>query len=328
MTRLTGIRRGVKDPAATASWLGWLLDVEPRIEGDHFRFECANGWLVIHADSQVPVAVDLDEVDASLGGPDPDGVPVNAAGAVGSGRREEAVRLDHVRLNCADLAGTAEFYRRLGFALTWSGRGDDELDGLQEAPLEGADWLHLSGSDGYLSLSQADWQDYRLHSTASGPPRFVTSGSLSLGSRMSLSDWIMPVSVTSEAIPQLAGIFTSTTPTASRRSAPMSRSSSTDRASDDQGSQHQSERITLLHTVGLGRSWPWLGLVEAAKGPPAASVLWATGSSGKPRDRPPTPMTPPGQRTPRLQMTHGRRLLLDRITRPAFRDTASPQVTC
>lgn len=176
MTRLTGIQRGVKDPAATASWLSWLLDVEPRIEEDYFRFECANGWLVIHGDSQVPVAVDLDEVDGSLGGSDPDGVPVNAAGAVGSGCREEAVRIDHVRLNCADLAGTAEFYRRLGFALTWSGRGDDELDGPQEAPLQGADWLHLSGSDGYLSLSQADWQDYRLQSTASGPPRFIHIG--------------------------------------------------------------------------------------------------------------------------------------------------------
>lgn len=176
MARLTGIRRGVKDPAATASWLGWLLDVEPTIEEDYFRFECANGWLVVHGDSNVPVAVDLDELVASLVGPDPDGVPVNATGAMGSGRREAAVRLDHVRLNCADLAATAEFYRGLGFALTWSGRGDDELNGPQEAPLHGADWLHLSGSDGYLSLSQADWQDNRLLSTASGPPRFIHIG--------------------------------------------------------------------------------------------------------------------------------------------------------
>ena len=176
MTRLAGIRRGVKDPVATASWLGWLLDVEPTIEEDRFRFELANGSLVIHGDSQVPVAVDLDEVNASPGGPDPDGVPVNASSAAGSGRRDEAVRLDHVRLNCADLAGTAEFYYRLGFTLTWSGRGDDELYGPQDAPLQGADWLHLSGRDGYLSLSQADWQDYRLHSTASGPPRFIHIG--------------------------------------------------------------------------------------------------------------------------------------------------------
>lgn len=102
MTRLTGILRGVKDPAATASWLGWLLDVKPTIEEDHFRFEFANGWLVIHGDSQVPVAVDLHEVNASLGEPDPDGVPVNA-GAAGSGRQDEGVRLDHVRLNLTAL---------------------------------------------------------------------------------------------------------------------------------------------------------------------------------------------------------------------------------
>lgn len=42
--------------------------------------------------------------------------------------------------------------------------------------LEGATWLHLSSADGYLSLSQADWQDYGRHSRASGPPRFIHIG--------------------------------------------------------------------------------------------------------------------------------------------------------
>jgi catechol 2,3-dioxygenase-like lactoylglutathione lyase family enzyme len=173
MSRLTGIRRGVKDPGPTASWIGWLLDLEARKEEDRFRFECSNGWLVIDGDFKVPVGLDLAETGACCGEPDPDGVPVHATGRAGVGRPEVAVSLDHVRLNCADLAGTAEFYRRLGFTLTWAGRGDDELDGPQEAPLDGADWLHLSGTDGYVSVSQADWQD---HGTASGPPRFIHIG--------------------------------------------------------------------------------------------------------------------------------------------------------
>ncbi len=176
MTRLSEIRRGVKDPAGTSAWVGWLLGVEPKPDEDGFRLTCANGSAVIHGDVAVPVAFNLVEAGRSYRGPDSDGVPVMATDHQDFHRAGGAVRLDHVRLNCADLAGTAEFYRQLGLRLTWSGRGEDELDGPQESALEGATWMHLSGVDGYLSLSQADWQDYGRHSTASGPPRFIHIG--------------------------------------------------------------------------------------------------------------------------------------------------------
>ncbi len=39
--------------------------------------------------------------------------------------------------------------------MTWSGRGDETREGRAEQPLDGADWIHLSGADGYLSLAQA-----------------------------------------------------------------------------------------------------------------------------------------------------------------------------
>lgn len=177
MTALTEIRRGVKDPAATAEWLSWLVDIEPQAEKDRFRLTCANGAIVVHRDLAVPVAFYLAEAVRSYEGPDPDGVPVMAT----TDRQDvdhaaDGVMLDHVRLNCADLVATAEFYRELGLGLTWSGRGDDELDGPQDSPLEGATWMHLSGIDGYLSLSQADWQEYGRHSKASGPPRFIHIG--------------------------------------------------------------------------------------------------------------------------------------------------------
>lgn len=176
MTRLSEIRRGVTDPVATSAWIRWLLDAEPTREGDQFRFTCANGSLVIHGDPSVAVSFDFSEADTSFRGPDPDGVPVDATNDARPSPAEGAVTLDHVRLNCAELSATAEFYCRFGFTLSWCGRGDEELVGAQETPLEGATWLHLSCADGYLSLSQADWQDYGRHSSASGPPRFIHIG--------------------------------------------------------------------------------------------------------------------------------------------------------
>lgn len=176
MARLRNIRRGVKDPAATAAWLGWLVNVEPEPDGDCFRLSCANGTIVIHGDVAEPVSLGLVQARTTYRGLDPDGVPVTATDHQDSADHEAATRLDHVRLNCADLDGAAAFYRQLGLRVTWSGLGDDELDGPQEAPLDGATWMHLSGVDGYLSLSQADWQDCGRHSTASGPPRFIHVG--------------------------------------------------------------------------------------------------------------------------------------------------------
>jgi hypothetical protein len=50
------------------------------------------------------------------------------------------------------------------------------VEGVQSEPMPGANWVHLGGSDGYLSLSQADGGDYGRHSTATGPPRFIHIG--------------------------------------------------------------------------------------------------------------------------------------------------------
>lgn len=175
MPKLSEIRRGVEDPSEVAAFFTWLLDIHPEKYDDRFRFACGNGTLVVHGDAATPVSIGLADAGASPGA-DPDGVPVFAADPDPTNSIGAGVRLDHVRLNCADLAAVEAYYRRLGFSLTWSGRGDDERDGLQEASLDGATWLHLSGEDGYLSLSQADWQDFGRHNAASGPPRFIHIG--------------------------------------------------------------------------------------------------------------------------------------------------------
>jgi catechol 2,3-dioxygenase-like lactoylglutathione lyase family enzyme len=176
MTKLAELRRGVSDPAGVAAFFSRLLDVEPRQDGDTFRLDCANGILVIHGDVAVPVSVSFSGTEAAYRGTDPDGVPVTAHVEPRRYASGGSVSLDHLRLNCADLEATADFYRRLGCEYTWSGRDEEERDGPQETPLEGATWLHLSGGDGYLSLSQADWKEYGRHTSASGPPRFIHIG--------------------------------------------------------------------------------------------------------------------------------------------------------
>lgn len=176
MTKISEIRRGVEDPAGTAAFFSWLLDIEPEQEDEQFRFRCANGSLLIHGDADLPVGLELSHADLSFRDVDPDGVPVVAVPPATRPALDTGLQLDHVRLNCGDLSAAAGFYRQLGFALSWSGRGDDEFNGPQDAPMEGANWLHLSCDDGYLSLSQADWGDYGAHSTASGPPRFMHIG--------------------------------------------------------------------------------------------------------------------------------------------------------
>lgn len=175
--RLARVRRGVKDAAQSAEFFGWLLDLAPEQVGEGFSLPCANGELLLHEDASTPVAIELSADAEVFRGRDTDGVPVLAAHDGLRARSETAsVALDHVRLNCADLPAAIDFYRRLGLVLTWSGCGEDFLEGFHEEPIASADWVHLSGSDGYLSLSQADWQDYGMHSTASGPPRFVHIG--------------------------------------------------------------------------------------------------------------------------------------------------------
>jgi catechol 2,3-dioxygenase-like lactoylglutathione lyase family enzyme len=175
VTKLTGIRRGVKDAERTAEFFAWLLGLAPEQAGGGFRLPCANGDLFLHEDVSTPVAIELEWQGSPVRGRDPDGVPV-----VVSNQQTELVTgpvmLDHVRLNCADLTVTMRFYRELGFTLTWSGHGETFIEGLHEEPVAGADWVHLSGADGYLSLSQADWRDYGSHSPASGPPRFIHIG--------------------------------------------------------------------------------------------------------------------------------------------------------
>jgi catechol 2,3-dioxygenase-like lactoylglutathione lyase family enzyme len=175
MTKLTTIRRGMGDPTNGAAFYAWLLGIEPVEQDAEFHFACANGSLVIHGDASAPVSVELAECDVPYRGVDPDGVPVNTV-AHDHDVADASIGLDHVRLNCADLNGAVGFYQQFGFELTWSGRGEEELDGPQDQPLDGATWLHLSCDDGYLSLSQADWKDYGRRSTASGPPRFIHIG--------------------------------------------------------------------------------------------------------------------------------------------------------
>jgi catechol 2,3-dioxygenase-like lactoylglutathione lyase family enzyme len=176
MTVFCEILRGVRDAERTADFFAWLLEIEPKYDGDRFRFECSNGALVIHGDPAVPVALVLGGSDEASEVADPDGVPVILDRTCQPDRQAAPARLDHIRLNCADLVETADFYAKLGFHITWSGRSDEELVGPQLRPLDRATWLHLSCDDGYVSISQADWQEYGRSSTASGPPRFIHIG--------------------------------------------------------------------------------------------------------------------------------------------------------
>ncbi|MDQ3630275.1 MAG: VOC family protein [Actinomycetota bacterium] len=178
--KLAGIHRGVTNAARSADFFGWLLGVVPEQTADGFSVACSNGQLLLHEDVSTPLGIELCASSKPFRGRDSDGVPVFAAcdgePAVASTPPAGCVALDHVRLNCADLPAAVDFYRRLGFVLTWSGCDEACVEGVHEEPMAGADWVHVSGSDGYVSLSQADWQDYGAHSTASGPPRFVHIG--------------------------------------------------------------------------------------------------------------------------------------------------------
>ena len=164
-TRLVGVTRGVAHPDQVADFYRWLLGVDPAAVGLAFA---AGG---------PPVSM----VWASRGGAgrteDPDGVAAETV-AAGDDGASTGVVLDHVRLNCADLEATARHYLARGLRLTWSGApgGVTFVDGDHDDWRTGAEWVHVSGERGYLSLSQADWKEYGEHIAASGPPRFIHIG--------------------------------------------------------------------------------------------------------------------------------------------------------
>lgn len=175
--KLVSVHRGVREPDAVAAFFGWLLGLEPAKAGDEYRFALENGELLVHPDISVPIAIGLAlEPDGCLDDNDPDGVLLSVARESRAGPTRRA-RLDHVALMCADVVTSATFYIGLGFQVTWSETKDGLItDGAQERVPDDADWLHLSGTDGYLSLSQADWKDYGRHNDAAGPPRLIHIG--------------------------------------------------------------------------------------------------------------------------------------------------------
>ena len=170
---LAEIRRGVKAPADTAAFMAWVLGVEAALEDGAGRLRCANGQLVYTSD-RAPVSIGWNAIGGVRASADPDGVPVATSATVGA--LESTAALDHVRLNCADLAATVRFYRDVGLSLSWAGDHNSEPLEMTGNWSDDARWVHLSSSDGYLSLSQADWGEYGTHTTASGPPRFMHIG--------------------------------------------------------------------------------------------------------------------------------------------------------
>lgn len=175
LRRLTRVVRGVPDPERTAAFLAWLLGVEARHSSDGVSLTCDNGELVV-LESTTPISLESEADGPPFTSVDPDGVPVAALGEVSGA--PGPVALDHVRLNCADLPATVDYYAGLGLGLTWAGDTDGETvaAGPHARLARGSEWVHLSARDGYLSLSQADWLDYGVHSDASGPPRLIHVG--------------------------------------------------------------------------------------------------------------------------------------------------------
>lgn len=175
VVRITRVSRGVGDPRACASFLSWLLGLATEERPDGIRVIFSNGDLVFREVASKPVAIGLQADRHISETEDPDGVPVS----IGTEFPVSAVgaKIDHVRLNCANLAETVAFYRGLGFHLTWAGYGEETLfNGYHKELINQADWVHLSSQDGYLSISQADWRPYGVGLSASGPPRFLHVG--------------------------------------------------------------------------------------------------------------------------------------------------------
>ena len=173
--RLTRLRRGVQDPERSASFFGWLVGVPAAQTHDGWSIPCANGTLEFVANADQPISIEFAAAAVDASAADPDGVPLLFS-RTSAQPRDGQPALDHVSLMCADVAASTQYYQRLGLVVTWSARGDDDRHGVQESPVLGADWVHVSGQDGYLALSQADWKDYGTHTDAAGPPRFIHVG--------------------------------------------------------------------------------------------------------------------------------------------------------
>jgi catechol 2,3-dioxygenase-like lactoylglutathione lyase family enzyme len=166
----------VRDAQAAAEFYAWLFDLISVKEGDHFRVRCANGDILIDADNSKPVAMGWSADGLLFNESDPDGVPV-VGSSKSCGTKLGTVVLDHVRLNCGDIQKAINFYQRFGLVATWSNEEDAEGLGVgPNEPARMADWVHLSGDDGYVSLSQADWLPCGVGMPASGPPRFIHVG--------------------------------------------------------------------------------------------------------------------------------------------------------
>lgn len=169
MNHLAAVSRGVEDLERSVEFYSWLLGLEPHAVAGTARFTCRNGEFTLVTDAP-PVYITWAFPRGDFAGVDPDLVPVAASDVV-AGEDAASVALDHVRLNCADLAASVAFYRGLELVLTWAGSGSRELPLVEDEPglPAGADWVHLSSGDGYLSLSQADWLDYGVAQSRFGP---------------------------------------------------------------------------------------------------------------------------------------------------------------
>lgn len=168
---LRRLRRGVLDPQRSAEFYAWLLDVPARRRGREFVIECGNGELIFSSEVTMPIAIDAC-ADSPFLGRDPDGVPVTFSDATPR-HTPGPLMLDHVALTCADLGAAIRFYRSLGCVITWSASNTGARFGIQEEPVVGARFAHVSGSDGYLALAQADSGEGE---GSSGRPRLLHLG--------------------------------------------------------------------------------------------------------------------------------------------------------
>src|SRR5688572_11812612 len=103
--RLTRVERGVTNAARTAEFFAWLLELAPEEISGGFRLALANGELLLHEETRTPIALELSTGELEFHAFDPDGVPVMASRSWHHSATQTAT-LDHVRLNCANLAET------------------------------------------------------------------------------------------------------------------------------------------------------------------------------------------------------------------------------
>jgi catechol 2,3-dioxygenase-like lactoylglutathione lyase family enzyme len=170
---LRRVRCRVRDAACSAEFYAWLLGAPARQDGDRFVIECGNGELIL--DHGVSAPVTIEAVGAEFAGQDPDGVPVRVLDEPVTRRDPESL-LDHIALACADVRAAIRFYRGIGCVVTWSANATAAEFGVQEEPVDGALFAHLSGSDGYLALAQVNWGDPVVDGDTTGPPGLLHVG--------------------------------------------------------------------------------------------------------------------------------------------------------